>query len=122
APSGVYLELLARHIDNGIIEMAHEGEHAYTAGYVGPRAIRSWQERMKILEKLGFIKTKQIGNQRYKYVLLIHPTVAIQNLFDLGKLPKGWWDAYRDRQIQTKEPSFEERFVQSAKVVPLKSA
>ena len=29
APSGVYLELLARHVDNGIIEMAHEGEHAY---------------------------------------------------------------------------------------------
>src|SRR5258708_7460578 len=49
APSGVYLELLARHVDNGLIEMAHEDEHAYYAGYVGSRARRSWQERMKIL-------------------------------------------------------------------------
>jgi hypothetical protein len=67
-----------------------------------------------------FHKTKQIGNQRYKYVLLIHPTVAIQKLFEQGKVPKSWWDAYRDRQIQTKEPSFEERFNRNIKVVPLR--
>jgi hypothetical protein len=122
SPSGVYLELLARHVDNGLIEMAHEVDHAYAAGYDGSRAVRSWQERMRVLEKLGFIKTKQIGNQRYKYVLLIHPTVAIQNLYNQGKVPKPWWEAYRDRQIQTKEPFFEERHQPAAKVVPLKTA
>jgi len=108
-PASVYLELLARHRDNGVIEMVHESEHAYAAGYAGPRGIRTWQERMKILEELGFIKTKQIGNHRHKYVLLVHPTVAIQRLYDEGKIRQHWWDTYRDRQIDTKAALYEER-------------
>jgi hypothetical protein len=122
APSKVYLELLARHVDNGLVEMVHEVDHAYAAGYEGTRAVRSWQERMRILEKLGFIKAKQIGNQRYKYVVIVHPIVAIHNLLEKGKIPKPWWDAYRDRQIQTKEPSYNERYKPTPKVVPLKTA
>ena len=31
-PTQVYLELLSRHVDGGVIEMAHEGEHAFAAG------------------------------------------------------------------------------------------
>lgn len=122
--SSVYLELLTCHIDNGIIEMGHEADHAYAAGYTGPRAIRTWQERMRALEDLGFIRIKGIGAHRYKYVLLIHPTVAIQRLHAAGKIPNEWWDAYRGRQIQTKEERFEEREQRKAvgNVVPIKSA
>jgi hypothetical protein len=58
---------------------------------------------------LGLIKVKQIGNQRYKYVLLVHPTVAIQKLYEAGKIRKDWWEAFRARQIQTREERFEER-------------
>ena len=46
APSKVYVELLTRHFDSGIIEMKSEDEHAYAAGYTGNRAVRSWRERM----------------------------------------------------------------------------
>lgn len=113
-PTRVYLELLARHIDEGVIEMVSEAEHSYAAGYEGSRGIRTWQERMKILEKLGFIKTKQIGNQRYKYVLLVHPTIAIQRLREDKKISDHWWDTYRARQINTGEASYEER--QKAKI------
>lgn len=108
-PSSVYLELLARHIDNGVVEMAHEADHAFAAGYAGTRAVRTWQERMKVLEDLGFIRTRQIGNQRYKYVLIVHPTVAIQRLYEANKISPQWWDAYRARQIETKEALFEDR-------------
>src|SRR4051812_36323477 len=73
-PSTTYLELLSRHVDTGVIEMVSEADHAYGAGYSGSRAVRTWQERMKILENLGFIKSKKIGNQQYRYVLLVHPT------------------------------------------------
>jgi hypothetical protein len=58
-PSFVYLELLSRQRGEGVIEMAHEEEHAFAAGYVGTRAVRTWQERMKILEENGFIRTRQ---------------------------------------------------------------
>ncbi len=107
--SSVYLELLARHWDNGVVEMAHEADHAYAAGYVGSRGVRTWQERMKLLEDLGFIRTKQIGNQRYKYVLIVHPTVAIQRLYEKKRIPSQWWDTYRARQIETKENLYEDR-------------
>lgn len=53
--------------------------------------------------------TKQIGNQRYKYVLIVHPTVAVQRLRDDGKVDDAWYDAYINRKIEVKEDTFEER-------------
>jgi hypothetical protein len=96
-PTKVYLELWARHIDGGLIEMEHEGVHAYAAGYAGKRGVHTLQEQMKILEKNGFIRTRRIGNQQYRYVLLVHPTTAIKRLRDAGKVPDDWWATYRDR-------------------------
>ncbi len=112
----VYLELLARHIGEGVIEMRHEGEHAYAAGYEGTRGIRTWQERMSLLEKNGIIKIKQIGGQRYKYVLLVHPTAVVEKLRQEGKVEPRWWDTYRDRQLETKELTYKAR--KKAKATP----
>jgi hypothetical protein len=120
----VYLDLLARHRDSGIVEMATEGEHSYSSGYPGQRGIRSWKERMKLLEDLGFIKSRQLGNQQYKLVLLLHPTVVVQRLYENKKPNDTWWDTYRQRQIETKEPSYEklmERY-KPDKVVPITAA
>jgi hypothetical protein len=66
--SGFYLKLLARRGDSGIAEMVTPGEHSYGAGYSGARGIRTWQERTKLLEGLGFIKSKESGNQQHKIV------------------------------------------------------
>jgi len=122
--TGVYLELLARHRDSGIVDMVTTGEHSYAAGYSGPRGVRTWQERMKILEGLGFIKTKETGNQQYKYVLLVHPTVAIQRLYEAKKIPQAWWETYRTRQIEATEHPYEKLMERHApaKVVPIKAA
>lgn len=123
-PTRVYLELWSRHLSGGIVEMKHEGDHAFAAGYIGSRGVRTWQERMKILEKNGFIKTQQIGNQRYSYVLLVHPTAAVQRLYDTNKITKVWWQTYCSRQIETKEPSYAERMKskKTQNVVPMKPA
>jgi hypothetical protein len=122
--SGVYLELLARHRDSGIVEMVSPGEHSYGAGYSGARGIRTWQERMKILEELGFIKSKESGNQQYKYVLLVHPTIAVQRLHEKGLVPKKWWETYRPRQIEATEAPYEKLMERHkpTKVVSIKSA
>jgi len=121
-PTGFYLELLSRHIDGGIVEMTDEGVHAYGAGYFGSRAVRSWHERMKTLERNGFIRTKRIGNQRYKYVLIVHPTFAVQRLREKGKVDDILWDAFRARQIEVKEDTYEERQKKkSAKVIAIAS-
>ncbi|MBI1955427.1 MAG: hypothetical protein HYS38_03440 [Acidobacteria bacterium] len=119
----VYLELWSRHMSGGVIEMKHEGDHSYAAGYFGNRGIRTWQERMKILEKNGFIKTKHIGNQRYRYVLLVHPTAAVQKLRDADRVSEQWLNTYCARQIEAKEPTYEERkkTKTASKVVTMKA-
>ena len=109
APSKVYVELLTRHFDNGIIEIKSEEEHAYASGYTGNRAVRSWRERMQLLEELGFIKTKEGGGRSFHYVLLVHPTVAVKQLSDKNKVPDAWWTTYRGRQVETGEATFEKR-------------
>jgi hypothetical protein len=80
---------------------------------------------MKILEKNGFIRTRRIGNQQYRYVLLVHPTTAIKRLRDAGKVPDDWWATYRDRQLETRELKFEQREEKKAaqkRVVPISAA
>ena len=46
------------------------------------------------------------GNQKHKYVLLVHPTIVIKALHDQGKIEGHWWDAYRQRQIESKELTY----------------
>jgi hypothetical protein len=107
-PSRAYLALLARHVDNGIVEVPNEAELAYESGYTGQRAIRTWQERMQLLEKLGLIKIRSSGNQKYRYVLLVHPSLAIEKFRrQSGIIDGNWWTAYIARRQETKESSYE---------------
>jgi hypothetical protein len=124
-PSFVYLELLSRQRGEGVIEMAHEEEHAFAAGYVGTRAVRTWQERMKILEENGFIRTLQVGIQRYRYVAIVHPTTAVQMLRDQKRVDENWWNAYLANKRESKEPTSEQRqkkIASAKKVVSMPSA
>ena len=64
---------------------------------------------MRTLEKLGFIRTRHVGNQDFKYVLLVHPSAVLKRLRDAGKVSDHWWDTYRARQLETKEATHEMR-------------
>jgi hypothetical protein len=126
-PSKTYLELLSRHWGQGVIEMKHEGQHAYAAGHHSNRALRTWREHMQVLEDQGFIKVVGIGGQKYAYVLLVHPTTVVEQLRIAKKItdPK-WLTAYQEVQRESKEVSFEERrkakLADTAKVVPIKQS
>jgi hypothetical protein len=107
-PSRVYLALLARHVDSGIVEIVNEAELAYESGYTGQRAVRTWQERMQLLAKLGLIKIQSSGNQKYRYVLLVHPSLVIEKLRKQGDvIDESWWSAYVARRQETKESSYQ---------------
>lgn len=126
-PSFVYVELWARHMGGGIIEMKHEGEHTYASGYTSGRT-RTWREHVKLLEANGFIKTKKVGNQQYRYVLLVHPTAVVEKLRQQNKVDPHWLETYELRQLETKERTYTERMKAkrdaakvAKKVVPIKS-
>jgi hypothetical protein len=102
-PTRVYLELLSRHFDGGFIEMAHERDHAYAAGYWGERGLRTWEERMHVLVKAGFIKVKPNGSRPFGFLLLVPPAAVVENLRRAGRVPQAWLDTYHTRQIQTGE-------------------
>jgi hypothetical protein len=106
-PSPVYVELLSRHHGQGVIEMGHEDDHAYAAGYTSNRAVRTWRDRMKVLEDAGFIRTSG-GARKYSKVLLVHPSIVMKALYDAGKIDQRLWEAYRSRQIEVKEASVED--------------
>jgi hypothetical protein len=101
--SRVYLELLSRHMDGGVVEIGNESDHAYAAGYTGSRAVRTWHERMRLLEELGFIKSRHVGNQRYRLVLLVDPLSAVADLRRHNRVAEPWWEAYLLRLMETKE-------------------
>jgi len=114
-PSRVYLELLSRHLDEGVIAMEAPDDHAFAAGYEGPRGVRTWRERMGILEREGFIKVKSIGTKKYAYVLLVHPNVAIRQLRQQGRISDTWWEAYSERQAETGQlPSSDDLILEPA--------
>lgn len=104
-PTSVYLELYSRHIGEGIIEMGPQEDHAYASGYTGNRGTRTWRDRMKMLEDLGFIKVQRKGTRAHGYVVLIHPALAMERLNAAGKIPPDLWQAYRSRQMEAGEPS-----------------
>ena len=48
-------------------------------------------------------------------MLLVHPTVAVKQLYDEDKVPNDWWTTYRGRQAETREATFEVRVRARAK-------
>lgn len=70
--------------------------------------VRTWKERMMLLETLGFIKSRKAGNQQYKFVLLVHPTIAVKRLHEKGLVDDVWFSTYRERQIDSKEPDHDD--------------
>lgn len=107
-PTSVYIELLSHHYGEGFIALHQEADHAFASGFA-PSRVRSWRERMAKLEELGFIKTKSVGAQKYKYVLLMHPTTVVEKLRKAGSIPDAWWNTYTVRQAATKEMTFDQR-------------
>jgi hypothetical protein len=96
-PSRVYLDLWLRGFDDAFLNIIQEDQFAFSSGYKGNRAIRSWRERIKQLKALGFIDVKPRGNTEIAYILILNPLDAVARLREQGKVKDDWWNAYVDR-------------------------
>jgi len=106
-PSTVYVELLSRQRGQGVVEMEAPDIHAFACGYRGARGVRTWHERMAILEKAGFIRTKSGNGRTYDLVFIVHPAVAVRRLKDQDLISEQLLNTYL-RQQSSGERSYEE--------------
>ena len=100
-PSRVYLDLWCRVFDEGFVEVADEEDFAYSAGYGGDRAVRTWKAHVKMLIDLGFVKAARKGNRDLGYLLIIDPYLVAERLHKEGRVPEHWWNAFLARVHKT---------------------
>lgn len=98
-PTRVYYDLWFRCHDDGYVPVDDVERFAFSAGYRGTRAVRTWRERMLKLQELGFIDCKGIGTNDFKHVLLINPLLAVAQLRQQfpKRVPEDWWISFVER-------------------------
>lgn len=98
-PSRVYWDLWTRQRDDGYVEIEDAEEMAACSGLKGTRALKSWREKLEELQRLGFIRIQAKGNQKYKYILLLHPHDVVQQMkhADPAAIPDWWWSLFQIR-------------------------
>lgn len=102
--SRTYLSLFALH-EGGVVELGEEGRHAELAGFTAsPRGIKSWRERMRLLEALGFLRIAPRATRPYGFVLLLDPLPVVEALWNDGRLDTGDWTFFRGELLRRTTP------------------
>ena len=99
-PSRAYLDLWLRARDEGFINVIEDEDFAYSSGYAGTRALRTWRERIFVLKEIGFIDIKPRGNTDIGYILLWNPLQVAVDLNVQGRVEEEWWNAFQGRATE----------------------
>lgn len=108
--SSTYFALWCRCWDeSGIIKINNPAIFAGESGFSGQRAITTWRTRMRILERLCFIKTKAHGAEKHGYVVLLNPYKVVKSLYQDGTFKdEGWFNALYERAEDIKATDLED--------------
>jgi len=121
-PSRVYWDLWARAWDEGILTVTDEDTWAYSAGYTGTRALRTWREHMLTLQEIGFIEIKPQGNRQIGHILILNPLAVCARLHRDRRrdVPEEWWTAFvhRANEIKAVIPDVSQEDTQGPAAVP----
>jgi hypothetical protein len=97
-----YLGLWCDNYGEGFVEIDNEMTYADVAGFRGERGLRSWRDRVRKLQKLGFVETVEMGSAKIGFVGIVDPSYAVSRLPSLGyELQKGWQAQYLATLIRT---------------------
>ncbi|KIO38404.1 hypothetical protein [Shewanella sp. cp20] len=75
--SDTYLTLWCHVFDESFIEIKNKNEFATESGFSGERAVTTWTGRMRKLEELGFIKSKDGSSGEFSYLIITNPLKVI---------------------------------------------
>jgi hypothetical protein len=95
----LYVALWAHEYGDGFVEVQDPAQVAFEAGYMTGRAERTFDERVALLEKLGFLRAATNGVRAHGFLLLLDPHVVVRQLRvdDPTRVPKTWWRAFEAR-------------------------
>lgn len=79
-----YLALWCQAFDEMYISLQNAPELAFHAGFTGQRAVRTWRERIKVLEEFGFICTAPGTAGPYSHAIIVNPHFVVRRLFAAG--------------------------------------
>ena len=112
-----YLDIFAHNLGEGIVEVHHELDFALRAGLsTGDRGVRSWEERLEVLDALGFIKLHRGATGRVEFIVLVHPRKAVKKLHREGKVKAELWNSYLQSLLDFDPDKTDEN--ESMEVVP----
>lgn len=80
-----YFALFCATWDNGFVRLARSPDLPYASGFTGPRGVRGWQERMKLLKELGFVEIEASGAQKFGLAFLPNPNLVLLDLWEKKK-------------------------------------
>lgn len=75
-----YLALWGQAFDEMYISLQNADDLSFHAGFTGQRATRTWKERIKVLDDLGFIRTAEGTAGQYSHAVILNPHFAIRRL------------------------------------------
>ncbi|QEL25530.1 hypothetical protein FQV39_25260 [Bosea sp. F3-2] len=87
APAGMtYAELWCRAFDEMYVSLSKSKELAFHSGFIGQRAERTWAEKIRKLDELGFISVKPGQAGPLSHALILNPYLVIKALHDAGNV------------------------------------
>ena len=95
----VYFGIWCKAFDDFVVEVRDEYDMAFSCGYTGARAVRSWRERISVLESNGFVKSSKSPVGSYRYILVLDPHKAVNRLFGHSAISKEYFDIFRQTLI-----------------------
>lgn len=82
--SSTYFELWCRAYDEMYVSLSKSKELAFHSGFVGQRAERTWAERIRRLDELGFISVKSGSAGLLSHAVILNPHLVVKKLYADG--------------------------------------
>ena len=118
--SSAYFELWGRVFDEGIVSLTNTRQHAFHADFSGQRAERTWAERMRKLDKLGFVSIRSGSAGEFSHVLILNPYRVLYRMHEQGQsgLREDKYNALLERMTEigsTDIEDYKEELAEAAK-------
>jgi hypothetical protein len=119
-PAGsTYMELWCRTYDEMYVSLSKAREIAFHSGFTGQRAERTWAEKVRKLDELGFISVRPGQAGPLSHALVLNPYVTIKRLYEQGNVgvTKEKYNALVERAIEI-GAEFENQVAPPARIAP----